>query len=509
MALKAGTRLGAFEILAPLGKGGMGEVYRARDTKLSREVAIKVLPDALKEDAPRLARFKREATLLAALNHPHIASIYGLEESDEKPFLVLELAPGEDLSARIKRGPIPVDEALEIARQIAQALEAAHEKGIVHRDLKPGNVRVTSDGEVMVLDFGLAKAYSGDSSTDEDGDGSQSPTVSAQATRAGVILGTAAYMSPEQAKGKRIDKRADIWAFGVVLFEMLTGRRMFTGETASDVLASVIKDEPNWKRLPHGTPEAVRLLLERCLLRDVRDRLRDIGEARFTLNQPLLEPSTAVSRRSRWLEKSAILALILAVAGISFRAFRGTAGSPQKTATVHPITANPIEFAVTGTAISPDGEYVAIADARGLSLRLLATGETHRVDLGPEFRLYDAWWFPNRPRLLLLGGITDGSRGLWIAQPFGGTPRKIRDDVFTAAISPDGDRIAFIGSASDAGPARRDIWLMDSDGANARKFLEASSDESFWQLVWSPDAKRLAYGVWGGGVPRHRDATRG
>ena len=190
---------------------------------------------------------------------------------------------------------------------------------------------------------------------------------------------------------------------------MLTGRRMFTGETASDVLASVIKDEPNWKRLPHGTPEAVRLLLERCLLRDVRDRLRDIGEARFTLNQPLLEPSTAVSRRSRWLEKSAILALILAVAGISFRAFRGTAGSPQKTATVHPITANPIEFAVTGTAISPDGEYVAIADARGLSLRLLATGETHRVDLGPEFRLYDAWWFPNRPRLLLLGGITDGS----------------------------------------------------------------------------------------------------
>ena len=265
MPLTAGTRLGAFEILAPLGKGGMGEVYRAKDTKLSREVAIKVLPEALKDDAPRLARFQREATLLAALNHPHIAAIHGLEETDGSPFLVLELVEGEDLAERLKRGPIPVGEALEIARQIAEALDEAHESGIVHRDLKPGNVKVTPDGKVKVLDFGLAKAYTGDTGTGGVSSDSQSPTLAQSGTAVGVILGTAAYMSPEQARGKPVDKRADIWAFGVVLFEMLTGRRLFTGETASEVLASVIKDEPDWASLPTASPVAFRKLLHRCL----------------------------------------------------------------------------------------------------------------------------------------------------------------------------------------------------------------------------------------------------
>ena len=289
MSLSAGTRLGAFEILAPLGKGGMGEVYRARDTKLEREVAIKVLPDALTQDPERLARFQREATLLAALNHPHIGSIYGLEEAEGKPFLVLELAPGEDLSDRIERGPIPVDEAVEIARQIAEALEEAHEKGIVHRDLKPANIKLTQDGKVKVLDFGLAKAYA----ADETGatDVSQSPTMSARATAAGLLLGTAAYMSPEQARGKPVDKRADIWAFGVVLFEMLTGENLFSGETVSDTLASILKEEPDWTLLPADTPRKLSDLLHRCLRMDVRNRLHDIGDARIEIEEALSEPA--------------------------------------------------------------------------------------------------------------------------------------------------------------------------------------------------------------------------
>jgi len=220
----------------------MGEVYRATDTKLNREVAIKVLPAEVAEDPERLARFKREAQLLAALNHPHVAAIHGLEESDGKPFLVLELVEGEDLALKLKRGAIPVDEAIAIAKQIAEALEEAHEKGIVHRDLKPANIKVTPAGQVKVLDFGLAKAWAGDASeTGSSGDLSQSPTLARTSTEAGLILGTAAYMSPEQARGKPVDKRADIWAFGVLLYEMLTGRQVFTGDTVSDVLASVLR----------------------------------------------------------------------------------------------------------------------------------------------------------------------------------------------------------------------------------------------------------------------------
>ncbi len=285
MPLAAGTRLGVFEILAPLGKGGMGEVYHARDTKLSREVAIKVLPEALTQDPERLARFQREATLLAALNHQNIASIHGLEEADGKPFLVLELAHGEDLSERIERGRIPIDEALEIVRQIAEALEEAHEKGIVHRDLKPANIKLTRDGKVKVLDFGLAKAYTGDEA--EATDESQSPTMSARATAAGLLLGTAAYMSPEQARGMPVDKRADIWAFGVVLFEMLTGKRLFSGETVSDTLASILKDQPDWTLLPVDTPRKLSDLLHRCMRKDARNRLHDIGDARIEIEEAL------------------------------------------------------------------------------------------------------------------------------------------------------------------------------------------------------------------------------
>ncbi|HTR02140.1 MAG TPA: serine/threonine-protein kinase, partial [Thermoanaerobaculia bacterium] len=246
MTLATGTRLGPYEIVAPIGAGGMGEVYRARDGKLNRDVAIKVLPEAVAEDPERLARFQREAQVLASLNDPHIAAIYGLEKAGSVEALVLELVGGETLAERIAQGPIPVDEALAIARQIADALEAAHEKGVVHRDLKPANVKVTPEGKVKVLDFGLAKALAGDASSP---DVTHSPTITAQATQAGVVIGTAAYMSPEQARGKAVDKRADIWAFGVVLYEMLTGQKAFEGETVSDVLAGVLRADIDFAKL--------------------------------------------------------------------------------------------------------------------------------------------------------------------------------------------------------------------------------------------------------------------
>src|SRR5215471_2785538 len=258
MSLSSGTRLGSYEILAAIGAGGMGEVYRARDTKLDRDVAIKVLPEAFARDASRMARFGREAKVLAALDHPNIAAIYGLEDSGDTRALVMQLAEGPTLAERIARGPIPIEEALSIARQIAEGLEYAHERGIIHRDLKPANVKVAADDTVKVLDFGLAKAVEPEISSE---DASNSPTMSRMATQAGVLLGTAAYMAPEQAKGKTVDRRADIWAFGCVLYEMLTGTIAFHGETVTDTLASVIKEDADWSKLSATTPTRVRALL--------------------------------------------------------------------------------------------------------------------------------------------------------------------------------------------------------------------------------------------------------
>jgi predicted Ser/Thr protein kinase len=283
MALAAGDRLGLYEIVAPLGAGGMGEVYRARDTRLDRVVAIKVLPEAFAEDPERLARFEREARLLASLNHPNIAALHGLEIDGGRRFIAMEFVDGVSLAQRLASGALPMDEALDVARQVATALEAAHDGGIVHRDLKPGNVMVRPDGTVKVLDFGLAKGVVGSAS---DSSLSMSPTRTNAMTGDGMILGTAAYMSPEQARGKPVDRRADIWAFGCVLFECLTGRQAFEGETVSDLIASILKGGIEWTALPAATPPRVRTLLERCLERDARQRLRDIGEARLVLEQP-------------------------------------------------------------------------------------------------------------------------------------------------------------------------------------------------------------------------------
>ena len=281
--MNAGQRLGPYEIISTLGAGGMGEVYRARDTKLNRDVAIKVLLPAVANDSDRLARFSREAQVLASLNHPNIAHIYGVEEANGVTALVMELVEGEDLSQRISRGAIPIDEALPIARQIAEALEGAHDHGIIHRDLKPANIKVRPDGTVKVLDFGLAKQGSGIGAQGSGG-AANSPTLSIHATEAGIILGTAAYMSPEQAAGKAVDKRTDVWAFGVVLLEMLTGRQTFAGETVSHVLAAVLKDQPDWTALPRDTPESIRKLLRRCLEKDRKRRLADAADARLELD---------------------------------------------------------------------------------------------------------------------------------------------------------------------------------------------------------------------------------
>ncbi len=364
MGLSAATRIGPYEIQALLGAGGMGEVYRARDTKLGRDVAIKILPQVFTSDPERLARFEREARMLAALNHPHIGAIYGVEDAESVHALVLELVEGDTLTERLRRGPVPVTDALTIACQIAEALESAHERGIVHRDLKPGNVKITPDGAVKVLDFGLAKAVVSDAAGP---DPSQSPTVTLNGTLNGAILGTAAYMSPEQARGKTIDKRTDIWAFGCVLYEMLTGCRAFPGDTASDTIAAILEREPRWDGLPDVTPAAVRHLLRRCLEKDPKRRLRDIGDARLELDEALSSAARAdLQKPAVMTRRTAISALAGAAAGavatgiFAISRYRGAVPRNLTRFRV-PLPEGAVAVASFNkrVAISPDGTHVA------------------------------------------------------------------------------------------------------------------------------------------------------
>ena len=294
MPLTVGSRLGHYEVTALIGEGGMGQVYQATDTKLNRQVALKILPEAFAADPDRLARFQREAQVLASLNHPGIAAIYGIEEQDDTRALVLELVEGPTLADRISRGPIPVDEALPIAKQIAEALEAAHEAGVIHRDLKPANIKVRDDGMVKVLDFGLAKAFQPDASGVS---ASMSPTISltAAATQMGMVIGTAAYMAPEQAKGKTVDKRADIWAYGAVLFEMLVGARPFAGDDVSETLARVIDREPDGAALPDNVPPVLSSFLRRCLQKNPKQRIRDIGDVSLAIEGVFETPAVPVA----------------------------------------------------------------------------------------------------------------------------------------------------------------------------------------------------------------------
>ncbi|MCP5120800.1 MAG: protein kinase, partial [bacterium] len=367
-----GARIAHYEITGKLGEGGMGVVYRAKDPKLGRDVALKVLPAAVANNPERLARFKREAHVLASLNHPHIASIYGLEESNGVHALVLELVEGPTLADRIAEGAIPLEDALPLARQMAEALEYAHEKGVVHRDLKPANVKLTAEGNVKVLDFGLAKAAEATAAT---GDPSISPTLTVGATQAGVIMGTAAYMSPEQARGKPADKRADIWAFGVVFDEMLTARQLFQGETVSDTLASVLKNDPDWKALPVDTPASIRRLLRRCLERNRQERLRDIGEARIAIREQLADPTGA----SVLMEAPAIapepprrgaLPWVVAVgAGVALLVIsllhfgERPPEAPLRRFAITPPVAVESARARSGVAIAPNGKHIAYTTA--------------------------------------------------------------------------------------------------------------------------------------------------
>jgi serine/threonine-protein kinase len=334
MAIGPGTQLGQFEVLSPLGRGGMGEVYRARDSRLSREVALKVLPEALARDADRVLRFEREARVLASLNHPHIAAVHGFEQGDGHRFLVLELVPGLTLAERLAKGPIAVREALTIARQIAEALEEAHAKGVIHRDLKPANVKITPEGRVKVLDFGLAKALGMDDPSEASLE--DSPTMD-RVDSAGVILGTAGYMSPEQARGHVVDKRADVWAFGCVLFEMLAGRRLFSGPSATDALAAVLTAEPEWARLPEKTPPLIRSLLRRCLQKDKASRLHDIADARLEIEEALREEVSGIvpaprSRSSFDPRRTLTHALAFLVGGLAGAALMSVLVRPKPVA---------------------------------------------------------------------------------------------------------------------------------------------------------------------------------
>ena len=379
MTLTSGTKRGAYEIIGSIGAGGMGEVYRARDTLLGREVAVKVLPEAFARDAERMARFRREAQVLAALNHPNIAAIYGFEDSDPTHALVMELVEGPTLAERIKQGAIAFDEALPMAKQICEALEYAHEHGIVHRDLKPANIKITNNDTVKILDFGLAKALEGDAASANI---SSSPTITHMATQAGMFLGTAAYMSPEQAKGKAVDRRTDIWAFGCVLYEMLTAKMAFSGETVTDTLAAVIKTEPDWSAVPANTPQTVRNLLQRCLKKDARQRLQSIGDARIVFEEilsggvteyePLPESgATRLPLRKAW--RTALpwaLAAVMTVLAAGIAYFYSTSRSAGPDAVRRLDISLPDGVSVVTRdslilSISPDGRQVVFMATKG------------------------------------------------------------------------------------------------------------------------------------------------
>jgi eukaryotic-like serine/threonine-protein kinase len=490
LPLSPGTRLGVYEITGQLGAGGMGEVYRARDTKLNRDVAIKVLPASFAGDPDRLARFEREAQVLAALNHPNIAHIYGVEGGDTfDSALVMELVEGEDLSAIIARGPMPLADALPIAKQLADALELAHEQGIVHRDLKPANIKVRADGMVKVLDFGLAKAF--DPAASSSAEAMNSPTLSVRATQMGMIIGTAAYMAPEQARGKAVDRRADIWAFGVVLYEMLAGQRAFKGEDISVTLAGVIKDEVNWQALPADLPEPIRRLLRRCLEKDPKRRLRDIGEARLTLEEPASSASVSeagaqaptLQPPSLWRRALPIVAtavIVGAIAGVlMWRLTPPPAAAPVVTR--FPIVLPEDQVITTmgngAVAVSPDGSRIAYVANSQLYIRSMGEVEARpipgsRVD--PDFPVFS----PDGQ------SVAFHSNGSLLRLPIsGGTPLTLCKTGMLWGASWHGDTIVFVSRD-------RGILRVSASGGEPEEIVKTRGGE----LAYGPqvlDAGRL------------------
>jgi Tol biopolymer transport system component len=517
MPLSAGERLGPYEILAQIGAGGMGEVYRARDTKLDRDVAIKVLPAAVARDPERLARFEREAKVLAALNHPNIAAIYGLEDRA----IVMELVEGPTLADRIASGPIPLEESLKIALQIADALEAAHDKGIVHRDLKPANVKAPLEGTVKVLDLGLATALPG---ADRDGaDAANSPTLTMGATEVGVILGTAAYMSPEQASGRRVDRRADIWSFGVVLWEMLIGKRMFDGgETVSHTLADVLRAEIDYRKLPAATPAPVRDLLKRCLDRDVKTRLRDIGEARIAISRvgqavlpPVVETAPPPSRLglAAWITAGVFVLISAALAFLHFRetpppehTLRYTIAPPDNTTYLHSFAVSPDGRMVVMAAVINAKQQLWLRPLDALQWQPMPTTEGATYPFWSPDSRNIAFFAEGKLRKIAASGgpsqpvcdAADGRGGTWSRDDVilfspsfndnvirrvlaaGGVPTdvtKVKNTVMYPAFLPDGRH--FLYMLTTASPEKNGIYVSSLDGVENRRVLADDSDFAF------------------------------
>jgi Tol biopolymer transport system component/tRNA A-37 threonylcarbamoyl transferase component Bud32 len=535
-----GQTLAHFRITAKLGEGGMGEVYRAEDSRLGREVAIKVLPEAVASAPERLARFDREARVLAALDHSNIAAIYGLEEAEGRKLLVMQLAEGETLAERIGRGPIQIEAAIPVALQIAEALEAAHEKGIIHRDLKPANVKVSQDDQVKLLDFGLAKALELESTSEDEQLLTQSPTLTEQMTGAGVLLGTAAYMSPEQARGQPVDKRADVWAFGCLLYEMLTARRAFPGKTMTDVLAAIVASDPDWAALPAATPRALRRLLRRTLEKDPRERLRDLGDARLELidahsgdPEASSESAARPTGVGRWLQVAAGLAVGLLLGALFAGRFGGSAD--QATITPQPAIrgvvklpahanlaygAAPIGFDNPMVALSPDGRWLVYVGRDGSDSRLYrhdltGFGPAQPID-GTEGALYaffapdgSAVGFVTRDRLKrvsldgddlrTLAEVNAATRASWLGDGTivfadyeggrfmrvaadGGAEEEIHNPTVGAPMSdilPDGKQI--LATSRDRGLSAdyADILLIDLESDEVEVLIEGGYDARY------------------------------
>jgi Tol biopolymer transport system component/tRNA A-37 threonylcarbamoyl transferase component Bud32 len=505
MPLPSGQRIGAYEIVAQLGAGGMGEVYRARDAKLKRDVAIKVLPAEVASDRERLARFQREAEVLASLNHPHIAHVYGIEENA----LVMELVDGEDLSQRIARGPLPIDEALPIARQIAEALEAAHDAGIIHRDLKPANIKVRDDGTVKVLDFGLAKAMETGTGSREPGtELANSPTITSPAmTMRGVILGTAAYMSPEQAKGKAVDRRADIWAFGCVLFEMLTGTRAFKGDDVTDIITSVMRDQPDWSALPPATPAAMRMLLRRCLEKDPRRRLRDIGDARFDIEDHAsteVQTGAAPVRGRAWVMApwavTAAFAIVLAV--IAFP--RPPAPAADSGEAVRFELTVPEGFMRIGTraasmSLSPDGNRLAFvalnSTSRGaLFVRDMSSLEAKIIEVANLAWATPAWSPDGRSIVMTAGTAAVGPNDPGMI----GSVRRLDPAGGPATTLAEGGRYPIWGSLGTIVYGGRDgrVYRVAGDGGPSTPITELDGgigEVAHLPSTFLPDGRRFVF----------------
>ncbi len=475
MVQRSGTKLGPYEIRSPLGAGGMGEVYRARDSKLNRDVALKILPSMFTDDAERMARFGREAQVLASLNHPNIGSIYGLEDWNNLRVLVLELVEGPTLADRITKGAIPLEEALAIARQIAEAVAYAHEKGVTHRDLKPANIKITPEGNVKVLDFGLAKVL--EEPKNLDSDPSQSPTYGNPTTLEGMILGTAAYMSPEQAKGKPVDKRADIWAFGVVLYELLTGRHLFQRETASDTLAAVLKEEPDWNQIP----AKARPLLRRCLEKDPKRRLRDIGDMHLLLETA----SVPVQTHRPWIAWGAVAVFLVAFAALSLILLSGGIWYLSRPLPPPRIT----EY----TLITHDGRNKSLGGTDGTRLYFSYTSPASIAQVGvnggeivplpitvPGGHSYMVDLSPDGSNALVQVYPVD--RSLWVVPILGGSARRVGN--LDGAFSPNGESIVYSTNQGE-------VFVVRKDGTEPRKLAAAGPFPASFQ--WSPNGRVIRF----------------